>query len=135
MRHKYRKGSSFERELKKLLEKEGFAVIRSAGSKGVDLIAGRNGEILIFECKSSSKTKFYINKEDVEKLINFSKIFGGKPYLAIKFNGEILFINPYLLSTNGKNYVIDEKIKVMAIDFYEVIGKGRQLKIDDLVQF
>jgi Holliday junction resolvase len=99
------------------------------------LIAGRNGEILIFECKSSSKTKFYINKEDVEKLINFSKIFGGKPYLAIKFNGEILFINPYLLSTNGKNYVIDEKIKVMAIDFYEVIGKGRQLKIDDLVQF
>ena len=41
MKHKYRKGSSFERELKKLLEKEGFAVVRSAGSKGVDLIAGK----------------------------------------------------------------------------------------------
>ena len=36
MEHKYRKGSSFERELKKLLEREGFAVLRSAGSKGVD---------------------------------------------------------------------------------------------------
>ncbi len=135
MRHKYRKGSSFERELKKLLEKEGFAVIRSAGSKGVDLIAGRKGEVLIFECKTSSKTKFYINKEDIEKLINFSETFGGKPYLAVKFNGEMLFINPYLLSTNGKNYVIDEKIKVIAVDFYEVVGKGKQLKIDNLIQF
>ncbi|ADC70439.1 Resolvase, Holliday junction-type [Methanocaldococcus sp. FS406-22] len=135
MRHKYRKGSSFERELKKLLEKEGFAVIRSAGSKGVDLIAGKKGEILIFECKTSSKTKFYINKEDIEKLISFSETFGGKPYLAVKFNGEMLFINPYLLSTNGKNYVIDEKIKAVAVDFYEVIGRGRQLKIDNLIQF
>ena len=132
MKHKYRKGSSFERELKKLLEREGFAVLRSAGSKGVDLIAGKKGKILIFECKTSSKSRFYIPKEDVEKLISFSEIFGGKAYLAIKFNGEMLFINPHLLSTNGKNYVIDEGIKAIAIDFYEVVGKGRQLKIDNL---
>ncbi len=120
MKHKYRKGSSFERELKKLLEKEGFAVVRSAGSKGVDLIAGKNGKILIFECKSSSK--LYVSKEDIDKLINFSKTFGGTPFLAIKFNREILFINPYHLSTNGKNYLIDKKIKIIAVDFYEVIG-------------
>jgi Holliday junction resolvase len=132
MKHKYRKGSSFERELKKLLEREGFAVLRSAGSKGVDLIAGKKGKILIFECKTSSKSRFYIPKEDVEKLISFSEIFGGKAYLAIKFNGEMLFINPHLLSTNGKNYVIDEGIKAIAIDFYEVVGKGKQLKIDNL---
>ena len=132
MKHKYRKGSSFERELKKLLEREGFAVLRSAGSKGVDLIAGKKGKILIFECKTSSKSRFYIPKEDVEKLISFSEIFGGKAYLAIKFNGEMLFINPHLLSTNGKNYVIDEGIKAIALDFYEVVGKGRQLKIDNL---
>jgi len=132
MKHKYRKGSSFERELKKLLEREGFAVVRSAGSKGVDLIAGKKGKILIFECKTSSKSRFYIPKEDVEKLITFSETFGGEAYLAIKFNGEMLFINPHLLSTNGKNYVIDESIKAIAVDFYEVIGKGKQLKIDNL---
>lgn len=45
----------------------------------------------------------------------------------------MLFINPFLLSTNGKNYVIDERIKAIAIDFYEVIGRGKQLKIDDLI--
>ncbi|CAB3287824.1 Holliday junction resolvase Hjc [Methanocaldococcus lauensis] len=132
MRRKYRKGSSFERELKKLLEKEGFAVIRSAGSKGVDLIAGKNGKILIFECKYSSKEKLYVSKENVDKLINFSKTFGGTPFLAIKLNGEILFVNPYNLSTNGKNYLIDKKIKIIAVDFYEVIEKDKQLKIDDL---
>ena len=37
---RYRKGASAERELIKRLEKEGFAVLRSAGSKKVDIVAG-----------------------------------------------------------------------------------------------
>ncbi|ENN96109.1 resolvase, Holliday junction-type [Methanocaldococcus villosus KIN24-T80] len=117
----YKKGSSFERKLKELLEKEGFAVIRSAGSKGIDLIAGKNGKILIFECKSSNKNRFYINREDVEKLIKFSEIFGGKPYLAVKMQRKIFFIDPYLLSTNKKSFVIDKNIENFSLTFYDII--------------
>ncbi|NPA62002.1 MAG: hypothetical protein GXN95_00415 [Methanococci archaeon] len=134
MKHKYRKGSSFERELKKLLEEEGFAVVRSAGSKGVDIIAGKDGKILIFECKSSSKSKFYINREDIEKLITFSKVFGGTPYLAVKFDGEVLFVDPNLLSTRGKHYPISKEIRLISLSFYEVVGKGRQLRIEEILE-
>ncbi|WP_423792023.1 Holliday junction resolvase Hjc [Methanocaldococcus indicus] len=105
----YKRGSRFERELKTILESYGYAVVRSAGSKGVDLIAGKNGRILIFECKSTNKEKIYVQKEDVEKLINFSEIFGGIPYLAIKINKKIFFINPYILENNNKkSYAISE---------------------------
>ena len=84
----YRKGSNFERELKKALEEKGFAVVRSAGSHGVDIIAGKNRNIYIFECKSTSKEKFYVKKEDIDRLISFSETFGGKPYLALKIKGK-----------------------------------------------
>ncbi|HHI00804.1 MAG TPA: Holliday junction resolvase, partial [Thermococcus litoralis] len=43
---RYRKGASAERELIKMLEKEGFAVLRSAGSKKVDIVAG-NGKLYL----------------------------------------------------------------------------------------
>jgi len=126
----YRKGSGFERELKKALEDKGFAVIRSAGSHGVDLVAGKNGKIYIFECKVTSKEKFYISKEDVDKLVEFSETFGGAPYIALKMKGERLFINPYLLTTNGKNYALDyNKICPIATDFKELIGEGKQIRL------
>ncbi|ABR56201.1 Resolvase, Holliday junction-type [Methanococcus aeolicus Nankai-3] len=116
-RQLYIKGSNFERELKKLFENKGFAVIRSAGSHGVDIVAGKKGKIYAFECKATSNEKFYISNNDVDKLINFSELFGAIPYIALKVKlpGElqrksdkkILFINPYLLVSSGKNYSLD----------------------------
>ena len=43
---RYRTGASAERELIRMLEKAGFAVVRSAGSKKVDIVAG-NGRIYL----------------------------------------------------------------------------------------
>ncbi|AEH07213.1 Holliday junction resolvase Hjc [Methanothermococcus okinawensis] len=127
--YKYKKGSNFERELKKMFENKGFAVVRSAGSHGIDLIVGKKGNIYALECKITSKEKFYISKEDVDKLINFSEIFGAQPYIALKMNGKILFINPYLLTTSKKNYLLDYyKICPIAKDFKELIGEGKQMK-------
>ncbi|MBW9220129.1 hypothetical protein KKP89_01715 [Methanothermococcus sp. SCGC AD-155-N22] len=121
---KYRKGTKFEWELKRILEREGFAVVRSAGSHGVDLIAGRKGEIYAFECKSTSKENFYISKENILKLLNFSETFGARPYIAIKIKRDILFIDPYLLKLEGKNYLIDyHKIFPIALNFKELVGK------------
>jgi Holliday junction resolvase len=127
--YKYKKGSNFERELKKMFESKGFAVVRSAGSHGIDLIVGKKGKIYAFECKTTSKEKFYISKEDVDKLINFSETFGAHPYIALKMNGKILFINPHLLTTSGKNYSLDYyKICPIATDFKELVGEGKQIK-------
>lgn len=121
---KYRKGTKFEWELKRMLENEGFAVIRSAGSHGVDLIAGKRGDIYAFECKSTSKESFYISRENILKLVVFSETFGAKPYLAVKIKGEILFINPYLLKVEGKSYLVDYyKISPIALSFKELIEK------------
>jgi len=129
MGHKYRKGSNFERELKKMFEDKGFAVVRSAGSHGIDLIVGKNGKIYAFECKTTSKERFYISKEEVYKLVNFSETFGALPYIALKMNGKILFINPHLLTTSGKNYSLDYyKICPIATDFKELVGEGIQLR-------
>ncbi|HIQ39131.1 MAG TPA: hypothetical protein EYH53_03895 [Methanothermococcus okinawensis] len=107
-----------------MLENEGFAVIRSAGSHGVDLIAGKRGDIYAFECKSTSKESFYISRENILKLVVFSETFGAKPYLAVKIKGEILFINPYLLKVEGKSYLVDYyKISPIALSFKELIEK------------
>jgi Holliday junction resolvase len=112
-----------------MFENKGFAVVRSAGSHGIDLIVGKKGKIYAFECKTTSKEKFYISKEDVDKLINFSETFGAHPYIALKMNGKILFINPHLLTTSGKNYSLDYyKICPIATDFKELVGEGKQVK-------
>ena len=121
---KYRRGAKFEWELKRMLEREGFAVVRSAGSHGVDLIAGRRGEIYAFECKSTSKERIYISRESILKLLLFSETFGARPYLALKIKGDILFIDPYLLKLEDRDYPIDySKVFPIALSFKELIGR------------
>ncbi|AHF80156.1 Holliday junction resolvase Hjc [Thermococcus paralvinellae] len=126
---RYRKGASAERELIKMLEKEGFAVIRSAGSKKVDIVAGNGKIYLCIEVKSTKGEKLYINEEDIDKLVNFAEKFGGKAVIAVKFikNGWY-FIYPNQLVKNGKNYKIslrDAKYKGSTFD--EMIEKQRSL--------
>ncbi|AGT34320.1 hypothetical protein OCC_14200 [Thermococcus litoralis DSM 5473] len=90
---RYRKGASAERELIKMLEKEGFAVVRSAGSKKVDIVAGNGKLYLCIEVKTTKKDKLYLSEEDVEKVKSFASRFGGKGIVAIKFinNGWYFF--------------------------------------------
>ncbi|AMM54827.1 Holliday junction resolvase Hjc [Pyrococcus kukulkanii] len=84
----YRKGANAERELIRLLEKYGFAVVRSAGSKKVDIVAGNGNRYLCIEVKSTRKEKLSIKKEEVERVRDFASRFGGTPILAVKFIGK-----------------------------------------------
>ena len=123
---KYRRGAKFEWELKRMLEREGFAVVRSAGSHGVDLIAGRRGEIYAFECKSTSKERIYISRECILKLLLFSETFGARPYLALKIKRDILFIDPYLLKLEERGYPIDYTWAFsIALSFKELVGRDQ----------
>jgi Holliday junction resolvase len=53
MTSNYRAGADLERAARKVLEENGYFVVRSAGSKGpVDLVAFKPGEVLFVQCKT-----------------------------------------------------------------------------------
>ncbi|WP_297506734.1 Holliday junction resolvase Hjc [Thermococcus sp.] len=124
---KYRRGANAERELARMLESAGFAVVRSAGSHRVDLIAGNGKLYLCIEVKSTGEERLYIPKEDVEKLISFSERFGGRPLLAVKFRGRgWRFFHPKALSPNGKSYRVEPSMSFLTLE--EVTGKQPTLR-------
>lgn len=87
----YRKGRKFEWQVKRLLEVNGWLTVRAARSKPLDLIALKNGSILLIECKYSSA----ISREDRSKMIEMARIAAGKPILALKkkYERRIRLIN------------------------------------------
>lgn len=129
MKTKYRRGASFERELIKMLEREGFAVIRSAGSKKVDLVAGNGRFYFCIEVKSTKGDRIYLNGEDIERLTFFAEKFGGKALVAVKFiNNGWFFFEPHHLPKSGKNYRVDLQLaRYKGKNLEELIGKQKLL--------
>ncbi|ALV63338.1 Uncharacterized protein ADU37_CDS16390 [Thermococcus sp. 2319x1] len=126
---RYRKGASAERELIKMLEKEGFAVVRSAGSKKVDIVAGNGRLYLCIEVKTTRSDKLYLSEEEVENIKSFANRFGGKGILAVKFtNNGWYFFDAEKLKKSGKNYRITlQTAKHKAKTFDEIVGKQKSL--------
>ncbi|WP_099210347.1 Holliday junction resolvase Hjc [Thermococcus henrietii] len=123
---RYRRGASAERELIRLLEGAGFAVLRSAGSHRIDLVAGNGRDYLCIEVKSTRSKRLYISSEDVEKLVSFAESFGGKPVLAVKFiNVGWRFYFPDELRKSGKNYRVEVSDAFHTLE--ELVGKQRTL--------
>jgi Holliday junction resolvase len=87
-----RRGFHYERELVKLLYREGFAVIRApaSGSRAKrlfypDIVAIYKKNILVFEVKARSEPcDIYIDKYKVERLRDFAERSGGEAYVAVK---------------------------------------------------
>jgi len=107
------KGSKVERELFQKFVENGYRAVRVAGSGMMDnaecdLIAGKKGlGKYAIEVKSSKSTTRYIEKEQIEKFLIFSDIFGLKPVIALRFNREgFLFINSKDLRDSGKYFAI-----------------------------
>jgi len=122
----YRKGASAERELARMLEKYGYAVLRSAGSHRVDLVAGNGRDYLCIEVKSTRSKRLYISSEDVEKLVSFAERFGGKPLLAVKFvNVGWRFFDAKTLKSSGRTYRVDVSSSFIALE--ELMGLQRTL--------
>lgn len=128
---KYAKGANAERELQKMLEDEGFSVIRSAGSHIVDLVAGNSEKYLCIEAKTTKKDKIYLKEKDKQKLINFTSDFGGLPYFGVKLTRRgWWFLEPEKLLETRKGYKITEKhLKKNGKDFKEFIGQSNQEKL------
>lgn len=107
-----RKGSASERELLHRLWKNGFAVVRAAGSgsgswPSPDLMAVKNSANYAIECKATISSKLYIAKEKIEQLLEFSRLANAKPIIAVKFiNKGWRFFEPdkkYFKFEEGRN--------------------------------
>ena len=107
------KGSKAERELYDMVIKNNYRAIRAAGSGTMenadcDIIAGKKGKKYCIEVKSSKKPVKYISKEQINKFIVFSEIFGLKPVIAVRFNRlGWFFLNPKHMKESGKNFVVN----------------------------
>ena len=108
------KGSKCERELFDMFVSNGYRAVRVAGSGTMDnaecdIIAGKKGNRkFAVEVKSSKTPVKYITKEQIEKFIVFSEIFGLVPIIALRFNREgWYFVKPKDLRDSGKNWVIN----------------------------
>ena len=79
----YRRGYTGEKYVERKFEEGGFAVIRSAGSHKVDLVAGRGSDKYCIEVKTG-KEKAVLDPESYERLKTFSEKFGCTPLLVFR---------------------------------------------------
>ena len=115
-----RAGIQHERDLALKLWRMGFAVIRgpASGAKAKrilypDLVAIRSGKIYAFEIKTRIREKpIYIEREQIEKLLEFIRRSGGKAYIAVKIVGSSgwkLVPLEMLEKTRSGNYKLDNE--------------------------
>jgi Holliday junction resolvase len=86
----YQKGAAYERELLKILNKQGFEAVRVAGSgksrfEQPDLLASNSVHVFAIECKYSSADYKTVSAEQANSLIEFSLNFRCTPLLAFRF--------------------------------------------------
>lgn len=125
-----RKGINCERELVHKLWDLGFGAVRIAGSgctqtPSADIVAGKSGKVYTIECKSSKSENFYLKKEVVSQLLEFSKRFDSIPLIGIRFkNQDWAFLKQEhlpLLKDTGKFFVINSlEIKNSCIGLNEL---------------
>ena len=106
----YYHGVAFEKRVQKLFENNSWFVHRSINSRLPDLVALKNGKILLVECKTNPK-KFTISER--ERLLHYANVSGGIPLFATCYKEDINFylLNDYLgLTHKTCNFVSDSRI-------------------------
>ena len=132
-----KKGSAEERDLVHKLWERNFAAMRAPASGGAtkkplpDVIAG-NGEIyLAIEVKTTTKDKVYIDYPQIDDLLEFSRIFGAKAYIGVKFKyTKWLFLEPKNAErTRNDNYKVEKSyILEKGLEIDEITGIDKQMK-------
>ncbi|MBU2634391.1 MAG: Holliday junction resolvase [Nanoarchaeota archaeon] len=122
------KGTRLERELFHMFYQTGrYMPVRVAGSgsttlPSTDLLIGGQGKYFAIECKAIKKGRKYIEKGRINELMQFSKIFGALPLLAIRFNNQPwYFLKIEDLEQSDLNYIVYlELVKKKGLTFEEL---------------
>jgi len=134
------KGSRRERELVNKLDDHGFAVMKAPASGSAterdlpDVLAGNGEDFYAFEAKASSGKPIYLDQEEVKSLCYFSKAFGAKPRIAVRFDREDwYFFDPEdCYRTDGGNYRVKKETALAdGVDFHELVGTSTRLQLND----
>ncbi len=131
----YKKGYKFEREVVEFLKAKGFYVIRSAGSKKPDIIAGKKNKIIVAECKYTSKTLLYIKEEEVKNLKNVAECFNATPVFLIKKKRSGIFVvSVESLKKVGKYYCYEvsnneEKRSEKADNIGDIVSHNSSIRL------
>jgi|SRR3989344_1630051 len=128
-----KKGSRTERELINMFwDTKEWAVVRSAGSglssnPNPDLIASNGKRYVAVECKSIKEGNKYLTEDDVQQIIEFSKLFSAEAYIGIRFNNEgWYFLRPEDLNKTPNGYSITlDLAKEKGINFEKLIKKEK----------
>lgn len=75
----YRRGRDFELRVKNALEQDGYWLQLAPGSKGIDAVAAKDGQLLVISIKRTSGT---IPPVEREELLRVAAITGGLPIVA-----------------------------------------------------
>jgi Holliday junction resolvase len=135
-----KKGDRRERELVNLFDEAGFAVMRAPASGSAterelpDVLAGNGEDFYAVEAKSSAGDPIYLTGEEVEALVYFSRNFGAKPRIGVRFDREDwYFFHPGdLYTTDGGNYRVKKETALEdGADLDELTGKSRRTKLDE----
>jgi Holliday junction resolvase len=135
-----RKGDRRERELVNRLDEAGFAVMRAPASGSStdrdlpDVLAGDGERFYAVEAKSSSGKPIYLDGEEVESLLYFSRNFGAKARVGVRFDREDwYFFHPGdLYTTDGGNYRVKKETALAdGEDLAELAGASERTTLDD----
>ena len=135
------KGDRRERELVNRLDGAGFAVMRAPASGSAtdrelpDVLAGNGDAFYAIEAKSAASDKIYLDGEEVYALVYFSRNFGSKPRVGVRFDREDwYFFHPDdLYTTDGGNYRVKrEKALAEGTDFEEFTGHSEKVTLAEI---
>jgi Holliday junction resolvase len=133
------KGDRRERELVNRLDDAGFAVMRAPASGSAterelpDVLAGDGTVFYAIEAKSSAGDPIYLTGEEVEALVYFSRNFGAKPRIGVRFDREDwYFFHPAdCYTTDGGNYRVKQETALAeGIDMAELTGTSAKTELD-----
>jgi Holliday junction resolvase len=136
-----RKGDRRERELVNLLDEAGFAVMRAPASGSAterdlpDVLAGNGERFFAIEAKSSAGKPIYLDGAEIESLLFFSRNFGAKARIAVRFDREDwYFFHPGdLHTTEGGNYRVKKETALAdGTDLAELTGQSERTTLDDV---
>ncbi|MHA1952431.1 MAG: Holliday junction resolvase Hjc [Candidatus Heimdallarchaeaceae archaeon] len=131
-----KRAADYERVLVNRFWDSGFAVMRAPSSSGTskmprpDVFAGsaERNLLLALEIKTSRQDVFYVQKEQIDGLMEFANRVGGKPYLAVKFVGKrmdflFLAVPDSLTESKGDSFRISIKdLKIKGVDYTTLIN-------------
>lgn len=125
------KGSNAERELIHLFwGLPGWTAVRVAGSGSMkypspDILAQKQGLSLAIECKITKAQTQYLEKREVDELIEFAQRAGARPLIAVRFaKQKWVFLNPDdLRETQSSKGISLEGAELKGVSF-EDLTKG-----------